>query len=162
MLLWILYVPLFDTTCPVICPTIFKHIFQLCSDIWSQCVKIFVGFHSSLIFYVQRSAFYMLCFCNFGIVLWFSLQLPTLLFIIPTSIIFHLKICALNFMRSTFIYGKCDCSWYALNIFSLNENIRTLFYGALSCSEFYLSSFSLTSLSIETFSSSVVPTSPFF
>jgi hypothetical protein len=38
------------------------------------------------------------------------------------------KFCAISFMRSTYIYGKCDGSWYLLNICSMNGIIRALFF----------------------------------
>jgi len=50
MLLRILYLPPFDTSCSEICPTELKFLFQLCSDIWSQYLKIFNDFHGSFLF----------------------------------------------------------------------------------------------------------------
>jgi hypothetical protein len=50
MLLRILYLPPFDTSCSEIYPTELKFLFQLCSDIWSQYLEIFSDFQIAYCF----------------------------------------------------------------------------------------------------------------
>ena len=103
MLLRILYLPPFDTSCLEICPTVLKLLFQLCSDIRSQYLKIFDDFHSSLLFLCSQVCnlcalflwcFEMLCDFHYGFPHFCLLCQPVLSFI-------WTKFCAVSFMRST-------------------------------------------------------------
>jgi hypothetical protein len=104
--------------------------FSNCVQIFGQYLKIFNDFRSSLLFLSLEvwnlCALFLWCF---AVLCDFHYSFPHFCVLCqPVLSFIWTKFCAISFMRSTYIYGKCDGIWYILNICSMNGIIRALFF----------------------------------